>query len=86
MSDLFNDDRAGGERRLLCIVTSQGETFGLVLDHVGGDGWVVRDLFDHKRRTSPIIQVRPVSVKKFTEDRIEGSKKRECEIKSVPEE
>ena len=41
MSDLLDNDRAGGKRSLLCVVPGQAETLGLVLDHVGSDGWVV---------------------------------------------
>lgn len=71
MSDLFHNDRAGRKRGFLRVVAGQSETLGLICDHVGGDRWVVRDLFDHKRRASPAVLVRPVSVEKFTKDGVE---------------
>lgn len=33
------------EACLLCVVSVEAEALCLVLDDVGGDGWVMRDLF-----------------------------------------
>lgn len=71
MSDLFNDDRARGERRLLCIVPDETELLTAVLDDVGCDRWVVGDLFDEKRGLTTSILVGPRAIEDFTEDWVE---------------
>ena len=45
------------------------ETFGLVLDDIGGDGWVVGDLLDEKSSATGVAGVWPTAVEKPEEVR-----------------
>ena len=62
MSDLFNDDAAAREARLLRAVTLEGQPLGRVADIVCGDGRVVRDLFDYEVGLTASIEIGPKTV------------------------
>ena len=62
MADLLDDDRAAAEAGLLGVVADETEPLGLVLDDVGGNGRVVRDLLDEQVGLAAAVLVGPVSV------------------------
>jgi len=57
------------ETGLLGVVADEFETFGLVLDDIGGDGWVVGDLLDEKSSATGVAGVWPTAVEKPEEVR-----------------
>lgn len=62
VSALLDDDGGERERGLLARGSLKRNTFGLVLDEVGGDGRVVGDLLDNQDGLSSVIDARPRSV------------------------
>ena len=67
VSDLLDRDSPSRERGLLCAVSLVGDTSLLVLEDVGGDGRVVRDLLSPERE----ITVGVSSEELLPEDRVQ---------------
>ena len=60
--ELLDDDRARAKGRLLRVVSDKLEPLGLVLDGIGSDRGVVRDLLDEEGRAAAPVLVGPVRV------------------------
>jgi len=75
MTNLLYDDGARAERGFLRVMAYEFETLLLVLDHVCGDGRVMRYLFDEELSQSATITVRPASIEDFPKNWVKGSAK-----------
>lgn len=69
---LADDDRGERERRFLARGADERDALGLVLEVVGCDGRVVRNLLDSEVRLAPAVAVGPVAEKELAEDRVKG--------------
>ena len=65
--DLFDDNRAPAEARLLCAVAFENQTFVLLLDMVGCDRRVMRDLLRVQLQGALV----PASDELFAEETVE---------------
>ena len=66
---LFYYDRSGFECEICAIVTCQGDIVGSI-DAVGGDGWMMRDLFGNELAGLFVSGRRVRSKEQFPENRI----------------
>lgn len=62
MAELLDNDGTCAEAGLLGIMANELQTLGLVLNDIGSNGWMVRNLFDKKIDTATTMGVRPGAV------------------------